>query len=356
MATLGQLQLAGTDMIRRGLTWWLGELRAMLPERLFRQPHNAATILEVTAESATLLLADRRGAAQRIPLDPLDPDGARRVAAAMRGRSKGGMVIRLDQSLLLQASLTLPGSAESSLRQIVYHQLDRVVPLAADDVYYECRVARRSAETKTLTVDVIVATHESVDRAVALARSAGLAPRVAIAGGVQPPMIIWRAVREAIVSPMRRRLQRALEFAAILLLLATYGAYIYRLDAVAEELQFEVSQATRVAAKVRQLTQRHAQTEDALDLLERYQRMPSPLSVLNSLTELVPPTMWINQLIMRGTNLELIGISPRVNELISRINNSDLFYNVQFRSPVTRSLDGKGDRFDVSFDVWVEQQ
>jgi hypothetical protein len=37
-----------------------------------------------------------------------------------------------------------------------------------------------------------------------------------------------------------------------------------------------------------------------------------------------------------------------------RINNSDSFWNLKFRSPIALSPDGKGERFDISFDVYVE--
>ena len=40
-------------------------------------------------------------------------------------------------------------------------------------------------------------------------------------------------------------------------------------------------------------------------------------------------------------------------DLISRIENHDLFYDPKFRSPITMSPDGKGERFDVSFDVFI---
>src|SRR6185295_522131 len=99
MATLDQLTALGSDTIRRAVSWWLAELRALLPGQLAGHAERAPAILEMSADGATLMLAKRGSApAAELPLRGIDPQEARgRVQSALRGRRLGdAVVIRLD--------------------------------------------------------------------------------------------------------------------------------------------------------------------------------------------------------------------------------------------------------------------
>jgi general secretion pathway protein L len=360
MEALERFWAVVVDMLRRGVSWWLAELAALIPRRFANRPENAPAILEVSTSQATLVLASR-GATQpvRIPLGGVDPEEDRaHVQSAMRRRTSDAVIVRLDQSLILEASVTLPLNAERSLRQILQHQLDRLVPLPVDEVEFEYLVTARSTTAKTLGVKLIVATHASIDRALALVRSIGLSPRFVIApsgvAGSDTQVTLWRASREQGASAAQRWLRRGLEATAVVLFLTAYGTYVYRLSELRDQVQQDVDLATKASAAARDLINQHAQTEGALALLLHRQREMDPLMLLNELTKLVPETMWVSQLSVRGRNVEIIGYSPRVSDLISRIENHDIFYDAKFRSPITMSTDGKGERFDVSFDVWIE--
>jgi general secretion pathway protein L len=360
MAALAQWTALGSDAIRRGVAWWLGELRALLPWRVAGRAERAPAILEVSPDRATLVLAKRGSAqVQELPLRGVDPaEARRRVQSALRARGIGdAVIIRLDPSLLLRSGVTLPLAAERSLRPILQNQLERLVPLPAAEVFFEYRVLSRSPAAKTLNVELVTATRTSIDEAVALATSAGLVPSLAIASGGaagnEAALVLWRASRQE-ESLRERRLKRGLELAAALLLVIAYGAYVYRLDERRDELQTEVAQATKQAAIARAQVQQQTATQSALALLERRRKEPSPLALLNELTALIPSSAWISQLTLQKRNIEIIGYSPRVSDFVPRINNSDSFWNLKFRSPIALSPDGKGERFDISFDVYVE--
>src|SRR4051812_264199 len=117
MAALDQWTALGSDAIRRGVAWWLGALRALSPWRLAGRAERAPAILEVSPDRATLVLA-KRGSAQadELPLRGVDPaEARRRVQSILRARRIGdAVIIRLDQSLLLRSSVTLPLAAERS--------------------------------------------------------------------------------------------------------------------------------------------------------------------------------------------------------------------------------------------------
>jgi general secretion pathway protein L len=361
MATLDQLTALGSDTFRRAVSWWLAELRGLLPGQLAGHPERAPAILEMSADRATLVLAKRGSArAAELPLRGIDPQEARsRVQSARQGRRLGdAVVIRLDQSVLLRSSITLPMAAERSLRSILQNQLERLVPLPADQICFQYRILSRSATAKTLNIELVTARRASIDDAVVLAKSVGLVPRVAIAagGGTQrdAALVLWRAGRQSDESQGQRVLKRGLELATALLLVVAYGTYVYRLDERRNELQVELTRAAKAASVARDLVQQQTATESALVLLERRRKEPSPLALLNELTGLIPSSAWVSQLTLQKRSIELIGYSRRVSDFVPRINNSDSFFNFKFRSPTVLSPDGKGERFDISFDIWVE--
>ncbi|WP_048860910.1 PilN domain-containing protein, partial [Acidisphaera rubrifaciens] len=168
------------------------------------------------------------------------------------------------------------------------------------------------------------------------------------------PVVLWRADSQKPATPAQRRLRRALEAATVLLLVAAYGVYVHRLGAERDRLERQVAVAARQAAAARGIADSNARIERALALVERRQREMEPLMLLDELTRLVPDTMWVSQLTVRGRGIEMIGYSPRVSDLITRIENHEIFYNPEFRSPITRSTAGEGERFDLAFDVWIE--
>lgn len=360
MAVLDQLTARGSDTIRGAVSWWLTELRGLLQWRLAGHAERAPAILEVSPRRATLVLAKRGSTpADELPLGGVDPQEARNlVQAAMRGRRIGdAVIIRLDQSVLLRSVVTLPLAAEHSLRQILQNQLERLVPLPAAEICFEYRVLSRSPAAKTLNVELVTARRASIDDAVALAKSVGLVPRLAIAAGGAAgdgALVLWRASREGDASPRRRRLKRGLEVATALLLIVAYGTYVYRLDQRQDELEAEIAQVAKKAAGARTLVQQQTATESALVLLERRRKEPSPLALLSELTGLIPNSAWVSQLTLQKRNIEIIGYARRVSDFVPRINNSDSFWNVKFRSPIALSPDGKGERFNISFDVYVE--
>jgi general secretion pathway protein L len=362
MAAIAQLTALGGDAIRRAVAWWLAELRGLLPWQLAGRAERAPAILDVSPRGAVLALAKRGSSpAAELPLSGFDPqDASERVHSVMRARQLGDdIVIRLDESVLLRSSVTLPLAAENALRPILQNQLERLVPLPPAEVSFEYRVTSRSPATKTLKVELVTARRAMIDNAVALARSIGLVPRLVFAGsgsaGRDGVLVLWQASRDGNEPASLRRLKHGLVVASALMLVAAYVIYVYRLDERGEDLQAEVAKVAKQAAIARTLVEQQTATQSALVLLDRRRKEPPPLALLNELTVLLPSNTWVSQLTLQKRNIEIIGYSRRVSDFVPRINNSDSFWNVKFRSPIALSPDGKGERFDVSFDVYVEE-
>jgi len=360
MASLDWLGNDAAQIIRRSVSWWLGELTALVPQRFLGRIDAAPAVLDVSRSGAVLSLTSR-GAKQpeRIPIDGEDQAVKAHVRSVMRRWLSHSVMIRFDPSLLFETTATLPAAAEHSLRQILLHQLDRLVPLPADQVEFEYLVEPYEVGAKTITVRLIVTMRESIERAIAIANGLGLTPRLIVAasqGAKNNYVTLWRASQSNSGSRFERWLRRGLEVTALVLLVVAYGSYVYRLDQTRADLQGQVAQVGKAAMSVRDLVQQITDGETAIAILQKRQQTSNYLGMLNALTELVPDDTWVSQLSVRGTNVEIIGFSPRVADLVARLEASDSVDNPRFRAPITRSADGATERFDLSFDMSLGEQ
>jgi general secretion pathway protein L len=341
--------------IRRGVSWWLSELIALVPRRFLGRIDAAPTILDVSRSGATLLLASR-GAAEpeRIAIEGDEEPIRAHVRSVMRRWLSHAVVVRFDRSLLFETTTSLPLAAEASMRPILQHQLDRLVPLPPSDVEFEYEVEPYDAAAKSITVRLVVATRASIERAVSIANSIGLNPtRIVAPIGVadREPVTLWRARQGPGGSRTLRWTRHALEGLVVALLVATYATYVYRLDQARTDLRQQVARATKSAMAVRDLVQQISDSEGAFGILQRRQNTSDYLRLLDELTNLIPDNTWVTQLSVRGNNVETIGFSPRVADFVARLEESQLTTNPRFRAPITRSADGSTERFDISFDV-----
>lgn len=367
-ARLSRPTIAAGLMLRRAWAWWVGELLALAPHRVGGGTERGLPVLEVSAGAATLLVW-RKGAAEpeRIALDddPAAPSNVQshvqsRVRAALGrdGSAAGGLpvILRLDPSLVLNASLSLPPAAEADLRDVLTHQIDQLVPLPASAVCFAHGIAPRQPGDRTITVHLAIATRAAIDRALTLARAAGLdpvevvAPPLPIPGAARPnPVVLLRFGRRD--AGQGRRLKRGLEMAALALAILAYGLLVWRLDTQRDDLAEQVAVATRLAAGTRELGREVARARDELAALRARWRDPAPLAVLNEVSALLPDTVWITRFALRERTVDILGTAPRATDLIGLVEGSALFEKPAFRAPITLAPDGRGERFELSFTV-----
>ena len=229
-------------LIRNGVAWWLSELAELLPRRLaglFGGNDEPDAVLKIGAGDAILWSSE-----------------AALQSAIRSGRRGNAVTIGLDRSLIFETDLDLPLTAERTLRQVLLHQIERLVPLDTADTRFEYRVERRAVDSQTMTVRVFIAKLAMIERALAVARGAGLSPRLIVVGdwqGEGAPPVLWQAGGPI---DTNRSLRRSVEVAALLLAAVAYGLYIHRLDQIREELQARLAAATPAAAAVRSLAGR----------------------------------------------------------------------------------------------------
>jgi hypothetical protein len=358
-ALLSRPTAAAGQLLHRAVAWWLTELHGMvppalaaLPGRLFGRDGQDSAILQLNGASAVLRLRQPgRAAPVMIVLD----DAHDRITALLRRhRLPAAVTVALDPQQLFVATIDLPRAAARALDAVMRHQVERMVPLPAEQICFAYRPLPRPANAAALKIAVVVAKRSAVDQALALTRGVGLHARrvvAEIAEAGPAPLVLCRPDRALAGTPARTRLFRALEAAALALVIAAYGVHVLRLEQVRADLSDAVAQARQTAAATRALGQRVALSTDALAFLRERRQEPQPL---DSLSALLPLDAWVSELTLRGRTVEIVGQAAHASSLIGLIEGSSAFARAQFRSPITLLPDGHAERFDLTFDVKPE--
>ena len=70
--------------------------------------------------------------------------------------------------------------------------------------------------------------------------------------------------------------------------------------------------------------------------------------MINELTQLLPDNTWLSRLIIRNGELQIHGESDAAISIIQLLEDSSMFNDAQFRSPLTQNSITRKDKFHVS--------
>jgi general secretion pathway protein L len=348
------------------LSWWFGELKALLPPRLTRLLSPPVNELAVELIGQQLVLRRCDGGVEHqlgaVQVEGVDPEAAKVALQALIADLDLHRILvslRLPAELALRKLVDLPAAAEENLRQVLAFEMDRLTPFPADAVHYDVHVIERNLENRRIRVELMVLPRAAVDPTVQLLRRLGLEPdAVALPRGSheQAP---WRLPLASNGSGEGRFINRMsvalLALAAALLVAAVYTAFDKQ-RARAEILQREVEMARKEAEEGRRLQEQIQQlSAEGSFIIDKKQSRPPVVQVLNELTRTLPDDTWLYRLRLIGGELQTFGYSPNASAMIGHIENSALFANAQFRAPLTRDQRMDAEQFHIAFQVATEK-
>lgn len=346
--------------VNRFFEWWLGELAALVPERLRRllRPTGPVLLAEIVGNELIVSTSGGRnpGGEVRIATGETPPAVSRQMIAQLLPEEPIASVpvfVRLAPAHVLRRTVEMPLAAEENLRQVLSFDMDRQTPFTADQVYYDFAVTAAGGDTPRLLVDLVVALREVVDGAVAAVRGGGLEPaRVEVAwpAGDGPRVNLLQRAG----GPRERRLSRpvtaVLAALTLALLVAAIALPLQRQSATLDDLREQVTQARRQADVGRKLQEDiDRRTQQGRFIIERKVAHPSFIETLNELTQALPDETWLFRLRAFGPDVQIFGYSSSATALIGLIEQSPLFEDTQFRAPLTRDARSDAERFHVGF-------
>jgi general secretion pathway protein L len=341
--------IAALDWWLRGL--WMG-LPAWLRGRLF-EARLGLTIRvrdrEATIETATSAESGPR-AAYVLSLD--DPAArAKLVEHLTQPTSDADVVLILSRSEVLTKTLTLPLAAERELRGVLYHELDRSIPVALEEFAYDYFITGRDRAAVKLTVTVALIRRTTLDSRIGSLRALDIAPQTVTTesdDGVPMPLnLLATRLRLRLPFsgwPFDLRKTAACALAVLFVLYLPLARYHVLLTAYAKEADARRQEAVAVRADI---DKERALLEGEDYLEQRRRAYVPPLAVLAELSTRLPDDTWLAHLSVTQDEVELQGETAAASSVLELIETSDLLEHAEFQTPVSQDGATGKEQFSI---------
>lgn len=332
------------------LTWWGRGLLAWLPpawqRRLVSTPRDV--VLELHdggpggVEGVLLREGEKPKELGRQRFEYLTP---KIVKAALSQHPGYRRIVRLPAHYVLARDLRLPLAAGANLYRIVGFDLDRLTPFKPDGVYYDVVELGRDRASRTLTARLVVIPRKRLNEWLARIEQRAFRPAIVTAVG-QPSSLNLLPPERRPKQSKNQRGRGALALLTLLLLGIALALPLWQQRQLVIELLPQVERAQASAERVFALrNQLDRAVASSQFLLEQRRDHILMVRLLDELTQILPDNTYLEQVDLRDGELQLRGQSQQATLLIELMENSLLFSNVAFRSPVTSDRRTGRERF-----------
>lgn len=351
-----------TGPVGRFLHWWWGELAALFPGGRSGASEQAAEQLVFRVEGG-MLVCRRQGVGEeeelgRVPLDEADAEQDDAFATALRTQRalKREPLLLLPQEWAATLPVTLPAAAKDNLRQVLSFEMDRQTPFAVADVYYDYRLTTPSPVPGSLQLELVTVPRRRLDPLLARLRSLGVTARqvdVVEPGQAEDGGGLGYNLLPSELRPQRKPLMTPVNIfllaAAAVLLVTVLLVPLVQLYRVKGELESQVAAARVEAEKVAGLRSSYEQQVASFQqLLEHKRKLATNVQVIGELAALLPDDTWLSSLEIKRGKVSIQGESDAASTLIGLLEESPLFDQTSFTSPVTQNSRTNKERFAIS--------
>ena len=157
---------------------------------------------------------------------------------------------------------------------------------------------------------------------------------------------------------LRRKPSKASQYVMIVLcalvvisLLGWWGSEVIQQRRKARRLDKQLARLEKQVKKVEMIRKQYQDLALQIKTLQQVIQSPvSPLDILRELTERIPEDAWLSEVSILDHKVIINGYADVATELIPILENSPLFHDVAFLSPVSKTRDGK-ERFRIGLEI-----
>ncbi len=348
-------------MLKEVVTWWGQQWLALLPRQLTAVGSwSRALVIDwpadapgaPVAEAASFTLT-RRSAGQETVIGRFVSDesglAALRRACAAQGRGRD-LLLRLTPGALLEHRFVMPITAEPHATEVMRHEIDRLTPFGAEDVFWTCAVARRDRARGRVFLRLSLVMRAPLQAFLLRLAAVGLAPRAieapAADGGLRHLMI------GAAAETGRGLRHHAIRFAAavcvVLAITATVSPFILQRQRI-DRIENEIALLGPRVAEVRALHARIAAEMAGADMTAAAQAaIGDPLAAMAAVTAVLPDNTFLTSLTLSRKTIIVTGQSVDPARLIAAMSSDPAIRNPSFSAPVTMTSNGQASLFSIT--------
>lgn len=344
----------------RFLNWWLHELSGLLPAGLRRWWNGTQGMVSVRFDGKNAFFAHevdgQLAEIFSIDLATGNPDDHRReIHHSLLQVVKAGVpvVLMLPEDRVLRRTIRLPLAVEENLRQVIGFELDRFTPFKSEQAYYDFRVVDTDSTQKEIAIDLHVANRTFVDSLIQVAKDLGLritsvAPLEKVFASGSSLNLLPDSLRNS-EKPRRFHWWRILFFfTALFLLVGLLSIPIWKKRSAAIDLLLPLANEKAAAHETDGLRDKlNRLVEEHNRLLDRKWSAASTLIILEDLSRRLNDDTYVTEFTFDSKTIEIRGESASAANLIELLENSSVFKEVSFKSPLTKLSGTTIDRFHI---------
>ncbi len=341
------------------LTWWAAQLASLAPARLRASSAGVAqgralivAVHSTTPSSAPAVevSARRRGVDELLGRFVLDGAGIASLRAIV-GTRRAPVLLRLPPGLLLEQRVTLPLAAEREPERVLGYEMDRLTPFAAADLVWTWTLERRDRAAGRIHLRLSLVPKARLTTLLDALAAAGLRP-VALDAPAPDGAVRRLALAQPRTGWWRRRGLALAGGACAVLAVAAAAVPFLQQSRAAEQVEARIAALRPRAAEAEALRRSMLDRTAAIDVIQAQRaRVGDPLSVLATLTNLLPDDTYLTELTLRSRALVITGQSAGAARLIAAMAGDSSFLNPAFAAPVTRSDAGHNEGFSIRAEV-----
>lgn len=346
----------------RFLRWWLDELATMTPGWLLQTGQDVGTSALVGVNQNEITLSQlKNGIKQeiaRLPLNASEQGEARTKFLAELDRIIPGLrdiTLVLPGDRTLRKSLVLPLATEENLYQVLEFQMEQHTPFSPTQIYFGYRVTGRDFESGNLTLEFVASPRAPLDETMKTLAELGVRVCAVVAEDMQTdgaPVNLLATGQEKILMPRLHGARIWLAGASLMLLLAALLMPVVIKREAVIQMNPWVEKGRKAAEATDVLRQQlSAKVEEYNYLLEKKKTLPPVIMALEELSRILPDDTWVQQVDIKGKELQIQGETASSSRLISLFEQSRYFRDASFRSPLTKGQSAGTERYHLALEI-----
>lgn len=349
--------------VKQFFRWWLRELEFLVPEKI-RQLLNEKQGYLIVRPEGQLLSLSYALAGHIQPLATLERNASgiaqfKALLAQDERLLKADAILRLTHQEAIQKELTLPAAVKENLPQVVAYELDRYTPFKAEQVYFALKPLAGEAEPGQIRVMLVLTPKETLDALYADLNAMGLSPLFvdyeATPNDLQQRYDRYNLLPEGLrkkTANTPRLVYSALLSTICLLLITVLALPVWMESRSVRALQKKIDAVEKNAKDVKALQlEIDAIIDETRLLIAEKNAAPTVVDMLNTLSTLMKDDTWLGYAQYSDGHWQIQGESPASSALIGVLEDSAIFANARFVSPVTQDKVSGLERFQITVDV-----
>ncbi|MGZ5030509.1 MAG: PilN domain-containing protein [Methylobacter sp.] len=349
--------------VKKFFRWWLRELDFLVPEKVRQLVHEKQGFIIVRPENDRLALTYVLN--EKIePLVKLERNAAgieqyKALRAKDERLAKADVILRLTGNEAIQKELALPAAVKENLSQVVAYELDRYTPFKAEQVYFAVKLMEGEHEPGQIRAMLVLTPRETLDALYEFIRAMDVSPLFvdyeATPNDLEQRYDTYNLLPESLrekPAAAPRLIYTGLIAGILLMLGAALMLPVWFENQTVNTLQEKIDAIEKDVKEVKAMQlEIDAMIEETRLLIAEKNAAPTIVDMLNTLSMLIKDDTWLSYAQYADKNLQIQGESPSASALIGVLEDSKLFANARFVSPVTQDRVTGQERFQITADV-----